>query len=96
MPLHVRAGAILPFGPIKQYVDEPVDALLTVVVFAGANGAFALYEDDGKTFDFRKGAWMRTAMTWNDATRALSISLARRSRMQPLHGPVQSQRAGGT
>ena len=57
-------------------MDEPVDAPLTFVVFPGANGAFSLYEDDGKTFDYRKGAWMRTAMTWNDATRALSISLA--------------------
>ena len=73
MPLHVRAGAILPMGPVKQYVDEPVDGPLTVVVYPGADGAFSLYEDDGKTFDYRKGAWMRMAMTWNDATRMFSV-----------------------
>ena len=28
MPLHVRAGAIIPLGPVKQYTDEPVDAPL--------------------------------------------------------------------
>ncbi len=48
MPLHVRAGAILPLGPVKQYVDEPIDAPLTLVVYPGADGAFALYEDDGE------------------------------------------------
>ena len=83
MPLHVRAGAIVPLGPVKQYVDEAVDAPLDVVVYPGADGAFAIYEDDGKTFDYRKGAWMRTAMTWSDATRTLSIQLAPKSRMLP-------------
>ena len=48
MPLHVRAGAILPLGPVRQYVDEPVDGPLTLVVYPGADGAFTLYEDDGR------------------------------------------------
>jgi alpha-glucosidase/alpha-D-xyloside xylohydrolase len=81
MPLHVRAGAILPQGPIRQYVDEPVAGPLTVVVYPGADGAFSLYEDDGKTFDYRKGAWMGTAMAWSDARRAFSVSLVPGSRM---------------
>jgi alpha-glucosidase (family GH31 glycosyl hydrolase) len=83
MPLHVRAGAILPFGPVKQYVDEPVAAPLIVVVYPGANATFSLYEDDGKTFDYKKGAWMRIAMAWNDATRVLSLRLSPGSRMLP-------------
>jgi alpha-glucosidase (family GH31 glycosyl hydrolase) len=83
MPLHVRAGAILPLGPIKQYVDEPVEGPLSVVVYPGANGAFSLYEDDGRTFDYRKGDWMGMAMTWNDATRVLSVTLTPGSRMLP-------------
>ena len=33
MPLHIRAGAILPLGPIRQYVDEPVDGPLTVTIY---------------------------------------------------------------
>ena len=71
MPLHVRAGAIIPMGPMKQYVDEPVDAPLTVTIYPGADGAFELYEDDGKTFAHKKGDWMRLAMTWNDARAAI-------------------------
>ena len=83
MPLHVRAGAIIPMGPIKQYVDEPVEAPLRVTIYPGADGAFELYEDDGRTFAHKKGDWMRLAMTWNDAARRFSIALAPGSRLRP-------------
>jgi alpha-glucosidase/alpha-D-xyloside xylohydrolase len=39
MPLYVRAGAVLPMGPVKQYVDEPVDGPLTLTVYPGASGS---------------------------------------------------------
>lgn len=83
MPLHVRAGAILPLGPVKQYADESVDAPLTLVVYPGADGASTLYEDDGQTFDYQKGEWMRIEMSWRDAERCLSLRLAPGSRMLP-------------
>src|SRR5262245_40385192 len=95
MPLHVRAGAILPLGPIKQYVDEPVDGPLSVTVYPGANGAFTLYEDDGKTFNYRTGEWMRLAFTWNDAARTLTLALSPGSRMRPpLRRPLAVRLAG--
>ena len=95
MPLHVRAGAILPFGPVKQYVDEPVDGPLTVTVYPGADGAFTLYEDDGRTFDYRKGEWMKTAMVWNDAARRLAVRLAPGSRLlPPARRPIEVRLAG--
>ena len=83
MPLHVRAGALLPFDPIKQYVDEPVEAPLSLTIYPGADGAFTLYEDDGRTFDYRRGEWMGVEMRWQDATRRLTLQLARGSRMLP-------------
>jgi alpha-glucosidase (family GH31 glycosyl hydrolase) len=83
MPLHVRAGAILPLGPIKQYVDDPVEGPLTVVVYPGADGTFALYEDDGKTFDHRRGEWMRIIMSWTDAARRFTLRLAPGSQRLP-------------
>ena len=55
MPLHVRAGAIIPLGPVRQYVEQPIDAPLTIVVYPGADGAFTLYEDDGRSFEYRQG-----------------------------------------
>lgn len=81
MPLHVRAGAVLPIGPVKQYADERIDAPLSLVVYPGADGTSALYEDDGRTFAYRKGAWMRLEMAWRDRDRALELRLGRGSRM---------------
>jgi alpha-glucosidase (family GH31 glycosyl hydrolase) len=82
MPLHVRAGAIIPMGPVRQYTDESVDAPLTITVYPGADGTFMLYEDDGKTFAHKAGDFMRVAMNWDEASRQLSIALAPGSRMR--------------
>ena len=76
MPLYVRAGAIVPMGPVKQYTGEKVDGPITVTVYPGANGAFLLYEDDGSSFDYRRGEWMGLQMSWNDGRKALSVKLA--------------------
>ena len=80
MPLYVRAGAILPFGPIKQYTSEKVDGPLTLVIYPGADAAFTLYEDDGKTFNYRRGEWRKIQIAWNDVRRTLSLRLSQDSR----------------
>jgi alpha-glucosidase (family GH31 glycosyl hydrolase) len=85
MPLHVRAGAIIPMGPVKQYTDEPIDAPMALTVYPGADGAFTVYEDDGKSFAHKNGDFMRVAMTWSDASRRLRITLAPGSRMRAPH-----------
>jgi alpha-glucosidase (family GH31 glycosyl hydrolase) len=83
MPLYVRAGAIIPMGPIKQYTSEKVDGPLTLTVYPGADGAFTLYEDDGSTFNYRKGEFTKIRLTWNDSRRLLMLRLAEGSRMLP-------------
>jgi alpha-glucosidase (family GH31 glycosyl hydrolase) len=83
MPLFARAGTILPLGPVKQYTDEAVDAPLTLVVYPGANGSATLYEDDGKTLDHHRGAYMKIAMNWRDGERELTLRLADGSKMRP-------------
>ena len=83
MPLYVRAGSILPLGPVKQYADEKVDEPLTISIHPGADASFLLYEDDGSSFNYRKGEWMGIQMTWNDARRVLTMSLASGARMLP-------------
>lgn len=80
MPLYVRAGAIIPFGPVKQYTEEMVDVPFTLRVYPGADGQFELYEDDGRTFDFRRGNWTGIVMRWNDKARQLSLALAKGSK----------------
>jgi alpha-glucosidase/alpha-D-xyloside xylohydrolase len=95
MPLHVRAGAVIPHAPVRQYVDQPSDEPLTIVVYPGADGAFVLYEDDGRTFEHREGAFTRIAMTWDDRARRLSMRLAPGSRMlPPVSRPIRVRLAG--
>lgn len=81
LPLYVRAGAVLPMGPVKQYTSEVTDSPLTLTLFPGADGAGFLYQDDGESFDFRNGAFMRIVMEWNDSGRKLALRLASGARM---------------
>ena len=83
MPLYVRAGSILPLGPVKQYTSEKVDQPLSISIYPGADASFLLYEDDGRSFNYRRGEWMGTQIWWNDARRVLTLSLADGSRMLP-------------
>jgi alpha-glucosidase (family GH31 glycosyl hydrolase) len=73
IPLYVRAGAVLPMGPIRQYSDEPSDEPTTFVVYPGANGLSSLYDDDGKSFDYRQGKSISVSMDWREAARELTL-----------------------
>ncbi|HUL54132.1 MAG TPA: TIM-barrel domain-containing protein [Opitutaceae bacterium] len=73
IPVHVRAGAILPFGPDLQYTEEKPADPITLFVYAGADGAFTLYEDDGLTYGYEKGACARIPLRWDDAAGKLTI-----------------------
>jgi alpha-glucosidase/alpha-D-xyloside xylohydrolase len=81
IPIYVRAGAIVPMGPVKQYTAEKVDAPLSVAIYPGANGSFLLYDDDGASFNYRKGEWMGLQLAWNDARKSLSVHLAPGSKL---------------
>jgi alpha-glucosidase/alpha-D-xyloside xylohydrolase len=83
MPLYVRAGAILPLDPVRQYTAEPVDGPLTLVVYPGAAGHGSVYQDDGHSFAYRQDGWTRILSEWDDARRRLRISLAPGSRLPP-------------
>lgn len=66
MPIYVRAGAIIPFDPVRQYTTEKVDEPTTIKIFTGADGAYTLYEDDGICQDYLAGKGTWTCMSWND------------------------------
>ncbi|RHW18930.1 DUF5110 domain-containing protein [Sphingomonas gilva] len=83
MPLFVRAGSIVPVGPVMQYVDQKPDAPITIHVYTGADGGFSLYEDDGVTRAFRKGASSRIPMRWDDKAGTLTIG-AREGRYEGM------------
>jgi hypothetical protein len=55
----------------------------TFVVYPGADGAGRLYEDDGTSFDYRKGDWMGVDTVWRDSERTLSLKLSPGSKVLP-------------
>lgn len=73
IPVHVRGGSIVPMGPELAYTSEKPADPITLWVYGGANGSFSLYEDDGSTYGYEKGAFSRIPLSWNDATRTLTI-----------------------
>jgi alpha-glucosidase/alpha-D-xyloside xylohydrolase len=75
MPLYVRAGTLLPLGPVKQFTGEKVDQPLSITVYPGADASTVIYEDDGISFNYRKGEWMGLRLKWADTQRALRLSL---------------------
>jgi alpha-glucosidase (family GH31 glycosyl hydrolase) len=81
MPLYVREGSILPLGPVKQYTAEKVDQPTSISIYPGKDASFLLYEDDGASFNYRKGEWMGVQMAWDDGQRKLNLRLAAGSRM---------------
>ncbi len=72
IPFYVRAGTILPLGPVTQSTAEAEDPL-EVRIYPGADAAFSLYEDDGKTYGYEKGVFARIPMQWNDRQHILAI-----------------------
>jgi alpha-glucosidase/alpha-D-xyloside xylohydrolase len=73
MPIYVRAGAIIPFDPIRQYTSEPVSEPTMIRVYAGADGQFRWYEDDGETQEYLQGQFAWTNLRWDDANQRLTI-----------------------
>jgi alpha-D-xyloside xylohydrolase len=73
IPLHIRAGSIIPFGPDRQYIAENQSDPLTLYIYTGADAHFTLYEDDGLTYQYEKGAFSQIPLTWNDSTQTLTL-----------------------
>jgi alpha-D-xyloside xylohydrolase len=73
MPVYVRAGSIIPFGPDVQYSDEKNWQELEIRVYPGADGTFTLYEDEGDGYNYERGAFTEIPFIWDDSTRTLTI-----------------------
>jgi alpha-glucosidase (family GH31 glycosyl hydrolase) len=73
MPIYVRAGAIVPFDPVRQYTSQTVSEPTTLRVYRGADGQFTLYDDDGISQEYVKGRGSWTRIAWNDRTGQLTI-----------------------
>ena len=73
IPLYVRAGSILPWGPDVQYSTEKPWDNLEIRVYPGADGSFTLYEDENDGYGYEDGAYTEIPFTWDDDTQTLTI-----------------------
>jgi alpha-glucosidase len=63
LPVFVRPGAIIPTEPLVQSTAEQPQGPLTLRVFPGPNCAGEIYQDDGFTFEYRRGEFLRMKFT---------------------------------
>jgi len=74
MPIYVKAGAIIPFDPVRAYTAEEIKEATTLKVFSGADAAFTLYDDDGISQDYLRGRGSWTNISWNEKDKKLTIA----------------------
>jgi alpha-D-xyloside xylohydrolase len=73
IPLFVKAGSIIPMGPVIQYATEKSDPA-EIRIYPGANGVFTLYEDENDNYDYEKGKYSTITFKWDDLKKTLTIS----------------------
>ena len=85
LPVYVRPGAILPIAPVVQSTEERPQGPLTLRVFPGDHCEGHLYQDDGTSFAYRRGQFLRMTFTCHVSaqTGELSIHLGKREGAYP-------------
>ena len=73
MPVFVREGSIVPFGPEMEWSDEKPAELINLYVYQGADACFQLYEDEGTNYNYEKGKYATIDMKYDEATKTLTI-----------------------
>ena len=73
IPVFVREGAIIPFGPEMEWSDEKPAELINLYVYAGQDGSFQLYEDEGTNYNYEKGKYATIDITYDDAAKTVSF-----------------------
>lgn len=73
VPMFVRAGSIVPMGPVMQHVGEKAWDNLELHVYPGTDTSFTLYEDEGDSYNYEKGIYSTILISWNERARTLTI-----------------------
>jgi alpha-D-xyloside xylohydrolase len=79
MPLFVRAGSIVPVSDPIQYADERKGEVSGILVYAGGDGEFTLYNDDGDNYSYENGNYSAIPMAYRENSRELTLGAARGS-----------------
>jgi alpha-D-xyloside xylohydrolase len=70
IPVFVRAGSILPMGALVLNTSNS-QPLQEIRVYRGHDAQFELFDDDGVSYAYEKGAGTSTRLTWDDGRQSL-------------------------
>ncbi len=73
IPVFVREGAIIPYGPAIEWTDQKPADFITLYIYAGKDGNFTLYEDEGTNYNYEKGKYATIDFVYDDANKQLTI-----------------------
>jgi alpha-D-xyloside xylohydrolase len=73
IPVFVRAGTILPLGPVLPFADATSEEPVELRVYPGRDGHFTLYDDAGDGYGYLKGEHSTVTLEWSDRKRTLRI-----------------------
>jgi len=73
IPLFVREGSIIPFGPEIQYAGEKPADPITLFVYTGRSCAFTLYEDEGINYNYERGDCSTIKFNYDESTGDLTF-----------------------
>jgi len=73
LPLYVKAGSIIPMGPLMSYTTEKPCDPIEIRIYSGANAEFTIYEDENDNYNYEKGAYSLIPLKWDDASATLTI-----------------------
>ena len=73
IPVYVREGSIVPFGPEMEWCDQKPAELINLYVYQGKDGEFQLYEDEGTNYNYEKGKYATIDMKYEEASKTLTI-----------------------
>lgn len=60
IPLFIKAGSIIPMCKILQHADSNLPEEIEIHSYKGESGRFELYEDDGISYNYEKGSYLKT------------------------------------
>ncbi|MFP5041717.1 TIM-barrel domain-containing protein [Parasediminibacterium sp. JCM 36343] len=73
MPLYIKEGSIVPFGPAMEYTGQKAADTISLYVYTGKDASFKLYEDEGLNYNYENGAFANVEFTYTEAFKTLSI-----------------------
>jgi alpha-glucosidase (family GH31 glycosyl hydrolase) len=77
-PLLVKGGAIIPMGPVTAFVDQEPLEVVRLDVYPTGESHYTVYEDDGRTYEYQKGAFATAEVKVSERREAVDINVGTR------------------